>query len=323
MTKVLNQKIGRMHAIYNADSVEAIEGIPDNSVDFSIYSPPFSNLYIYSDSQADMGNSASDDEFFEHYKFLIAQKYRITKPGRLSAVHCKDLPLYHNRDGAAGLKDFPGMIIRAHEECGWVFHSRVTIWKDPVIEMQRTKNHGLLHKNFTTRAEVTRQGMPDYVLVFRKWEGIEGTESENPVKQVRKPGDYVGTNAPKYFDDDRDYSIQVWQRYASPVWYDIQQTNVLNVQQARDNQDEKHICPLQLDVIERCIDLWTNRGEIVFTPFMGIGSEVYSAIKMGRKGVGIELKESYFKIAVKNCKRAEDQFGVNDLFSFTEMMKGA
>jgi DNA modification methylase len=186
--------------------------------------------------------------------------------------------------------------------------------------MQRTKNHGLLHKNFTTRAEVTRQGMPDYALVFRKWEGIEGTESENPVKQVRKPGDYVGANAPKYFDDDRDYSIQVWQRYASPVWFDIQQTNVLNVQQARDSQDEKHICPLQLDVIERCIDLWTNRGEIVFTPFIGIGSEVYSAIKMGRKGVGIELKESYFKVAAKNCKKAEEQFGANDLFSFAGMM---
>jgi DNA modification methylase len=297
------------------DCVSRSKEIEDNSIDFSVYSPPFSNLYIYSDSIADMGNSADDEEFFEHYKFLISELFRVTKPGRLSAVHCKDLPLYHNRDGAAGLKDFPGMIIRAHEECGWTYHSRVTIWKDPVIEMQRTKNHGLLHKNFAVRSEVTRQGMADYVIVFRKWEGIEGTESAEPVKQNRKPGDYIGDNPPKSFDTDRDYSIQVWQRYASPVWFDINQTNVLNKAQARENADEKHICPLQLDVIARCVDLWTNKNDLVLSPFAGIGSEGFESIRLGRRFIGIELKESYFLTAVKNLKDAEVQFKSVDLFS--------
>jgi hypothetical protein len=269
-----------------------------------------------------MGNSADDIEFFEHYKFLIKELHRVTQPGRLSAVHCKDLPLYHNRDGAAGLKDFPGMIIRAHEECGWTYHSRVTIWKDPVIEMQRTKNHGLLHKNFSVRSEVTRQGMADYVIVFRKWDGIEGTESIEPVKQNRKPGDYIGEAPPVSFDSDRDYSIQVWQRYASPVWFDINQTNVLNKAQARENSDEKHICPLQLDVIARCVDLWTNKGDLVLSPFAGIGSEGYESIRLGRRFIGIELKESYFTVAVKNLKEAEEKKSIPTLFDLEEIGGG-
>jgi DNA modification methylase len=319
MMNVINQSISELFAIYHGDCVEVIKGIPDNSIHFSIYSPPFSNLYIYSDSVADMGNSANDDEFMEHYKFLIREKLRVTKPGRLSAVHCKDLPLYHNRDGAAGLKDVPGMIIRAHEEAGWTYHSRVTIWKDPVIEMQRTKNHGLLHKNFTQRAEVCRQGMADYLIVFRKWDGVEGTESTEPVKQQRKPGDYIGTRPPEHFDSDRDYSIQVWQRYASPVWFDINQTRVLNYQVAKDSADEKHICPLQLDVIERAIDLWTNPGDTVLSPFAGIGSEGYCAIKQSRKFIGIELKDSYFDWAVRNLRQAEDESKTVDLFSWAAM----
>jgi DNA modification methylase len=313
---VINQTISKSFAMYHGDSCQVIQGIPDNSIDFSIYSPPFSNLYIYSDSVADMGNSANDDEFFEHYKYLIREMHRVTRPGRLSAVHCKDLPLYHNRDGAAGLKDFPGMIIRAHEEAGWTYHSRVTIWKDPVIEMQRTKNHGLLHKNFQARAEVVRQGMADYLIVFRKWEGVEGTESPIPVKQKRKPGDYIGDNAPQFYDSDRDYSIQVWQRYASPVWFDINQTRVLNFQMAREGQDEKHICPLQLDVIERSVDLWTNPGETVLSPFAGIGSEGYCSIKQGRKFIGIELKQAYYEWAARNLKAAEEESQQLDLFSF-------
>ena len=307
---------GKSWSMMLGDCVTRSQEIETNSIDFSVYSPPFSNLYIYSDSIADMGNSADDAEFFEHYKYLIKEMHRVTKPGRLSAVHCKDLPLYHNRDGAAGLKDFPGMIIRAHEECGWTYHSRVTIWKDPVIEMQRTKNHGLLHKNFQARAEVVRQGMADYVIVFRKWDGVEGTESEIPVHQHRHPGDYIGSNPPEHYDTDRDYSIAVWQRYASPVWFDINQTNVLNKAQARENADEKHICPLQLDVIERCVDLWTNPGELVLSPFAGIGSEGYSSIKLGRKFVGIELKQSYFDVAVKNLIEADEKFSGADLFSF-------
>lgn len=300
------------------DSCQRVNEIETNSIDFSVYSPPFSNLYIYSDSIADMGNSADDNEFFQHYLYMIKEMHRVTKPGRLSTVHCKDLPLYHNRDGAAGLKDFPGMIIRAHEEAGWTFHSRVTIWKDPVIEMQRTKNHGLLHKNFTQRSEVTRQGMADYLIVFRKWEGVEGTVSESPVKHNRKPGDYVGTKGPTDYDSDRDYSIQVWQRYASPVWFDIHQTRVLNYQLAKEGNDEKHICPLQLDVIDRSIDLWTNPGDLVYDPFNGIGSTGVCALKMGRKYIGSELKVGYYNISVRNLKDAEYATSVPTLFDLSE-----
>lgn len=304
------------------DCIPFTAQLDDNLIDFSIYSPPFANLYIYSDSEADMGNAADDNEFFEHYDFLIKELYRATRPGRLSAVHCKDLPRYMNRDGAAGLQDFPGEIIRRHEASGWQYHSRVTIWKDPVIEMQRTKNHGLLHKNFTERSEACRQGMPDYLLVFRKYPIEGGVE----VKHRRKVGDYIGTNPPtngevnqslkRSLDDN--YSIAVWQRYASPVWFDIDQTNVLNYEIAKSGDDEKHICPLQLDVIERSIDLWTNPGELVYTPFAGIGSEVVSALKLGRKGLGVELKPEYHKIAVANCKAIEYQQGQPTLFDLLE-----
>ena len=307
MTDVINQANGENWQMYNGDSCQVMNGIPVNSIDFMVYSPPFSNLYIYSDSAADMGNSADDEEFFEHYRYLIEETYRTLRPGRLVAVHCKDLPLYMNRDGAAGLSDFPGRIIRAHEEAGFTYHSRVTIWKDPVIEMQRTKNHGLLWKNFTERGEVVRQGMPDYLIVFRKFKDIPDV----PDKQVQnKPvggaHEYQGAEGPTSWDSDRDYSIQVWQKYASPVWFDVRQTRVLNVEQARENGDEKHICPLQLDVISRSIDIWTNPGEVVLSPFAGIGSEGYEALRMGRKFVGIELKESYFRVACRNLREMEE-----------------
>jgi DNA modification methylase len=295
--------------MYLGDCVDVTAQLPDDSIDFCIHSPPFSNLYIYSDSERDMGNANDDDEFFKHYEFLIDELYRVTAPGRLCAVHCKDLPAYMNRDGAAGLRDFPGDIIRSFASKGWQYHSRVTIWKDPVIEMQRTKNHGLLHKNFVKESNACRQGMPDYLIVFRKYP-LDGQEV---VTQRRKIGDYIGTNPPQEREymrggkrsPDDQYSIAVWQRYASPVWYDIDQTNVLNFRQARDNQDEKHICPLQLDVIAKSIDLWTNAGDVVFSPFAGIGSEGYKALQMGRKFVGVELKESYFDVACKYLKEAE------------------
>lgn len=319
MTNVINQSSGENWTLYHGDSCEVIKGVPDNSIDFMIYSPPFSNLYIYSDSVADMGNSADDEEFFEHYRFLIAETYRTLRPGRLIAVHCKDLPLYMNRDGAAGLSDFPGRIIKAHEDCGFTYHSRVTIWKDPVIEMQRTKNHGLLWKNFTERGEVVRQGMADYLIVFRKYRDIP----DIPDKQVQHKlkgavHEFQGDQPPASFDSDRDYSIQVWQRYASPVWFDIRQTRVLNVAQARENGDEKHICPLQLDVISRSIDIWTNPGDVVLSPFAGIGSEGYEAVRMGRKFVGIELKESYFNTATRNLTDAEDIKNTPVLFDMSE-----
>lgn len=344
-TMVFDQAIGKNWALYCGDCVQVIKGIPDNSIDFGISSPPFSNLYTYSDSEADMGNSENDDEFFEHYKFLIADLYRTTKPGRLCAVHCKDLPAYMNRDGAAGLRDFAGDVIRAFTEFDkplpeqftliadylaalavwesqppkWQYHSRVTIWKDPVIEMQRTKNHGLLHKNFVKETNACRQGMADYLITFRKW----GLDGQVPVTQNRQIGDYIGTNPPTSEDlnvvygtrtPEMNNSIVTWQKYASPVWWDIDQTNVLNYRLAKSNEDEKHICPLQLDVIERAIDLWTNKGDTVLTPFAGIGSELVSAIKLGRKAIGIELKPNYFDYAVKHCQEAERKMAQPTLF---------
>lgn len=323
-TKVIEQASGKNWQMYQGDCVQVMEGLPDNSIDFCIHSPPFSQLYIYSASEADLGNSQDDKEFFEHYEFAIKELYRVTAPGRLCAVHCKDLPTYINRDGASGLRDFPGDVIRSFEKHGWQFHSRVTIWKDPVIEMQRTKNTGLLHKSFDTDSSKCRQGMADYLIVFRKWP-VEGLV---PVIQNRVAGDeYIGDNPPqssdyiyngtnKKFDDNKSYSIAVWQRYASPVWFDIDQTNVLNFRVAKGNQDEKHICPLQLDVIARSIDLWTNEGDVVLSPFAGIGSEGVEAIRMNRKFVGIELKKEYYDYSVKYLEEAEKHANRKTLFDF-------
>jgi DNA modification methylase/superfamily II DNA or RNA helicase len=287
--------------LHLGDCVAVTRDIPDNSVGLSVFSPPFSNLYIYSDSVADMGNSADHDEFFQHLAWLAPELYRITQPGRLCCVHCKDLPLYRNRDGAAGLYDFPGDLVRTFTDAGWTFHSRITIWKDPVTEMQRTKNHGLLHKNFAERGEVCRQGMADFVLVFGAWkEGFPDRQIQHPPV----PGQYIGENPPEAWDSDRDWSIQLWQRYASPVWFDVRQPRVLAFRDARSEQDEKHICPLQLDVIERCIYLWSNPGDFVFDPFAGIGSTGAVAIETGRRFLGVELKRAYAEQAVKHLERA-------------------
>lgn len=299
--------------LHHADCVHAARKIESGTVDFSVYSPPFSNLYIYSDSDYDMGNSVDDGEFMRHYSFLADELHRITRPGRLTAIHCKDLPMYKGRDGAAGLRDFPGEIIKMYESKGWTFHSRVTIWKDPVIEMQRTKNHGLLYKQLCKDSAASRQGMADYMIVMRKW----GNEDEwEPVTRGgERFHDYVGStaNGPAAKDisrarseqeRERLYSIAVWQRYASPVWFDIQQTNVLNYKLAKEKDEERHICPLQLDVIERSIELWSNPGDLVFSPFTGIGSEGFVARKMGRRFVGVELKKSYFEIACRNLAEA-------------------
>lgn len=293
--------------LYNGDCVDVLDRyVPDNSIDYSIFSPPFSNLYIYSDSVADMGNCADHEEFFRQMGFLIRQLFRATVNGRLCSVHCKDLPAYMGRDGAAGLIDFPGACIRAFELAGWQFHSRVTIWKDPVTEMQRTKNHGLLHKQLCKDSSASRQGMADYLITFRKWDGEEfPSPVVGPSKEVRFD-DYIGQEAPSRDRTERDYSIQVWQRYASPVWFDISQTRVLQgSRSATSEEDERHICPLQLDVIERSIHLWSNAGDTVFSPFAGIGSEGYCALRMGRKFIGAELKESYWEQARKNLAVAK------------------
>ena len=262
------------------DCVQLIQEVPDESVGFSIFSPPFAELYTYSDKLEDMGNSKDYNEFFKAFKFLVGELYRVLWPGRNIAVHCMDLPIQKGKEGFIGLRDFSGMILQAFEEVGFIYHSRVTIWKNPVTEMQRTKALGLLHKQVKKDAAMSRVGIPDYLMVFRK----EG-EHDHPVHC--------------------DISVDTWQKWASPVWIDIDYGNTLNAAAGRDSNDEKHICPLQLDTIERAIRLWTNEGDTVLTPFLGIGSEVYTAIKTGRYGIGFELKESYFNEAIKNCRNIE------------------
>lgn len=322
-TNVINQKFGTNYALYNGDSCQIVPSFPENSIHFSIYSPPFSSLYIYSDSEADMGNNADMEEFLTHYEYLVRELYRVTIPGRLTAVHVKDLPLYKSSSDWFGVEDFSGMVSHLYRYCGWIFHSRITIWKDPVVEMEKTNSHGLLHKNFAQRTQVCRVGLPDYLMVFVKPDP-EGMGED--VKQLRKPGDYIGTEPPKAHEwlnslrqrtpswypgtiGQYNYSIAVWQRYASPVWFDIDQMDTLNYKVAKDGQDEKHIAPLQLGVAKRAIDLWSNPGETVLTPYAGIGTEVVSAIEMGRRGVGVELKPEYFDYAVRYCDAAEIQKG--------------
>jgi DNA modification methylase len=295
MNGVIDQHVTDRCALYQGDCCQVMRDLPDESISLSVYSPPFSNLYIYSDSEADMGNAASHEEFFEHYRFMLRELYRCTYPGRLTAVHCKDLPLYKGRDGAAGLYDFPGDIRLAHEACGWTFHSRVTIWKCPVIEMQRTKNHGLLYKNLRKDSCGSRQGMADYLMVFRKW---DDQSRWRPVPHEKS-----------------EFPLEQWQDWASPVWMDIQQPRVLNYQIAREDGDEKHICPLQLDVIERPVTLWSNPGEVVFSPFAGIGSELYVALQLGRRVVGVELKRAYWQIAVRNLESVEFSTSQPSLFA--------
>ncbi|MGC8534902.1 MAG: DNA-methyltransferase [Rhizomicrobium sp.] len=276
---------GERFAAYNGDCVPIMAQLPDNSIDFSVYSPPFGSLFVYSDSIADMGNSSSDGEFADHYAFAVREKFRITKPGRISAVHCSDLPLTKWKDGAVGIKDFSGEIIRIHQDAGWILHSRRTIWKCPVVEMTRTKHVGLLFKQLQKDSAKSRGGMPDYLLTFVK------------------PGD----NAEPISHTPDDFPLDQWQEWASPIWVSVDQSNVLNVKMAREAKDERHLCPLQLDVIERAIILWSNPGNIVFSPFTGIGSEGYMALKLGRKFIGTELKESYFRQAVANLQQVDAQ----------------
>lgn len=276
--KVLNQEVGSDWAMYHGDCVHVLGNMPDASIDYSIFSPPFASLYTYSNSDFDMGNVQSDGEFSEQFQFLVRELYRVIKPGRLLSFHCMNLPASKVRDGYIGIKDFRGELIRAFVAEGWIFHSEVCIWKDPVTAMQRTKALGLLHKQIKKDSAMSRQGIPDYLVTMRK-----PGENPNPVSHTNET-----------------FPVERWQRYASPVWMDINPSRTLQYRAGRDADDERHICPLQLDVIERAIDLWTNPGDTVLSPFGGIGSEPVSAVKMGRKAVAVELKESYWKMAVNN-----------------------
>jgi hypothetical protein len=304
MIGAIEQVITDDYAIYQGDACELIRAVPTDSIHFGVHSPPFEGLYKFSNSERDISNNEGAS-FWAHYGFLITELYRVTMPGRLHSVHCMQLPTSKIRHGHIGMRDFRGDVIRAYEAAGWIFHSEVCIWKDPVVAQQRTKSIRLLHKQVVKDSTISAQGLADYIVTFRK-------PGDNPEPVAGCFDQYVGpaTNEPdrskytSHMDGRNWYSIEVWQRYASPVWMDIDQTRTLQYRNARDERDEVHISPLQLDVIERCIDLWSNPGDVVLTPFLGIGSEVYGAIEMGRKGIGFELKDSYFRQAVKNLAEA-------------------
>lgn len=285
---VFEQLVADRWAAYCVDTVEFTAGMPDNSVDFSVYSPPFANLYIYSESERDMGNVADDAAFQDFYRPLVRDLLRVTKPGRLTAIHVKDLVYYSNSSdrGDRGIRDFTGDCIRTHLEAGWTLHQRVTIWRDPVKEMQKTKADRLLFKNFKADAARSGGGLPEYLVVFRKW--ADGMEAVPPIVH-----------------DDREFPLDTWQSWASPVWMDTRETDVLNVKLAKDPQAEKHICPMPLDLSERAIRLWSNPDEVVYSPFMGIGSEGCSALRAGRMFIGTELGEKSYRAALKFLREAE------------------
>lgn len=291
--KVLGQNRGKDWVLYWGDSVEVLQGLPMNSVHYCITSIPFASLYTYSNSDRDMGNSRTYEEFAEQYQFLGKDWFRVMMPGRCVSIHCMNLPASKEKDGFIGIKDFRGDVIRWMQSLGFIYHSEVTIWKDPVTAMQRTKALGLLHKQIKKDSCMSRQGIPDYVVTFRK-------PGENPERVSHTNETYPVSKWQKV-------ASPVWDEYASPVWWDINQSDTLNGKLAREDSDERHICPLQLPVIERCIELWSNPGDVVLDPFNGIGSTGYQALKMGRKYVGVELKESYYNLSVKNLQQAEEE----------------
>lgn len=303
---VLDQYSTDRYTLINGDTTEIIKSIPDNSIGLSVYSPPFSSLYTYSNSDRDLGNSRNDEEFFTHFEFIVREIHRILMSGRIMAVHCMQIPAMKERDGYIGLKDFRGDLIRLFQKCGFIFHSEVTIYKSPVVEMQRTKALGLLHKQLKKDSSRTRMGLPDYVIFMRK-------DGDNP-----EPIEHTNETFP--VELWQDYADPAWQEYAAPVWWDINQSDTLNRMFA-DEESERHICPLQLPVIERCVKLYSNEGDTVFTPFMGIGSEVYQAVKMGRKGVGIELKKEYYEQAKKNLQALDDADNQINLFDYISNIK--
>lgn len=303
--KAISESHGELWSLYNGDCVELIKGLPDDSIGFSVFSPPFSSLYVYSDSENDMGNCESDEEFFEHFGFLISELYRVIKPGRNISVHCMNLPSTIQHNGYIGLRDFRGDIIRAFVSKSFIYHSEVCIWKDPVTAMQRTKALGLLHKQVVKDSCMSRQGIPDYVCTFRK-----PGKNNDPVDGGFDH--FCGDQ--DTFKNNGNLSIDIWQRYASPVWMDINQTNTLSYREARGDDDTRHICPLQLDVIHRCLQLWSKEGDVVLSPFAGVGSEGFESVKLGRKFIGFELKDEYYRCAASNLERAERSATAQMLF---------
>jgi DNA modification methylase len=295
MNKVIDQVVTEQFAAYHGDCVDVVGGLPDSSIHYSIFSPPFSDLFTYTDSERDMGNSRGHVEFSRHMRFLCNELHRVIVPGRLLSFHCMLLPRMKQRDGVIGLRDFRGQLIRAFERAGFIFHSEVVIWKDPVIAMQRTKALGLLYKQLRKDSAMSRQGIPDYLITMRK----------------------PGTNPEPVTKDPDTFPVSLWQRYASPVWMDIKPNDTLQKESAREEEDSRHICPLQLTVIRRGIELWTNPGDVVLSPFMGIGSEGHVALEMGRRFVGAELKASYYKQAVANLHNAVSY--QRSLFDFADM----
>ena len=284
---------GEGWTLVNADCVEWLQDEDPSSIDYSVFSPPFASLYTYSDDARDMGNCTDSAEFMEHFAFLATQLHRVIKPGRLVSMHCMLLPMSKVRDGHIGLYDFRGDLIRSMERAGFIFHSEVVIWKDPVTAMQRTKALGLLHKQIRKDSSMSRQGIPDYVVT------------------MRKPGE----NAEPIAHPNNELPVELWQKWASPVWMDINPSDTLSYREAREHDDERHICPLQLGVIQRCLGLWSNRGDRVLSPFAGIGSEGYESLRWGRRFVGIELKPSYYDQAVKNLNLAVEENAQGRLFT--------
>jgi DNA modification methylase len=296
---VIEQKEGSGWIMYNGDCVEVMAGLKDNSIGYSIFSPPFASLFTYSDSPRDMGNCKTDEEFLNHFAFVCRELYRLIQPGRLVSIHCMDLPAMKERDGYIGLKDFPSTIRQAFENEGFIYHSRCIIWKDPLLEAVRTKSLGLMHKQLMKDSSRCRNGIPDQIITMRK-----PGENDHLIRHPMGMDRFFGENEPT--EKGIEYSHNVWRKYASPVWMDINQTRTLNIMLAREKNDERHICPLQLDTIARCLELWSNKGDIVLSPFAGIGSEGHESLRMERKFIGIELKQSYFNEAVKNLQKIEN-----------------
>lgn len=282
----------------HGDCVEEVAKLPTDSIDFSIFSPPFAELYVYSDDIRDMGNCKDYDEFFVHFQFLVKELARVVKSGRLVAVHCMDLPAMKSKDEYIGLKDFSGMLIQSFQKEGFIYHDRVTIWKSPVVEVTRTKSIGLLHKTILKDSSMSRTGIPDYILVFRN-------AGDNLVPITHQVTDEKQENY---------LPVSLWQKYAEPVWYDINYSDTLQYASARDEKDEKHICPLQLETIRRCLHLWSNEGETVLSPFGGIGSEGHESLRLKRNFIGIELKPSYYNQMQRNLQRMIDDLNQTTLF---------